>query len=540
MGEAPVLRLVNRRPTCALRAELRRVYRQIERRIPKVALRFPSLPRSVALRYVIALSAFAFSLALRVALDPLLGPDRGIVLFLPGILLTAFFAGLAPAIATAILSGIVLWYVFLPMFFSFALTLDGFVSLSTFVFASAVSVALVHWLRVTQVRLDAERARAEQAEERAAADLLDMTRLNQVGNLLARGGDNLNECLNAILDAAIAVSRADKGNVQLRVSELGALTIAAQRGFANDFLNFFAYVGDDASACSLAMRSGERVIVDDVLTSDIFAGQPSRDVLLAAGVRAVISTPLMSSTGALLGVISTHFAAPHRPAERELRFVDLLAKQTTDYLERRRAGEIEKTLIHEVQHRSNNLLAVVQSIASQSLSGERSLPQAKKAFEARLQALARAHRQLTKSNWESLSLKDIVRVELGAHIERTAIDGVDVSLGAQQGQNLSLALHELTTNAAKYGALSNRSGKVEVSWTTASEREESILRFEWRETGGPPVAAPARHGFGTTLLKAVFSDVRFDYAAEGLRCEFRVALGRAASAAATPTALYQA
>jgi len=502
-----------------------------------VALRFPNLPHSALLRYVIALAAVAFGLALRVALDPWLVADRGIVLFLPGILLTAFFAGLGPAILASVLSGIVLWYAFLPVFASFELTFDGFVSLCTFVFASVASLGLVQWLRMTHVRLDAERARAEQAEERTAADLLDMTRLNQVGDLLARDGGNLNECLHAVLDAAIAMSRAAKGNIQLRFSELGALTIAAQRGFASDFLNFFAFVRDDASACSLAMRSGERVIVEDALTSDIFAGQPSCDALLGAGVRAVVSTPLVSSAGALLGIVSTHFAEPHRPSERELRFIDLLAKQTSHYLERRRAGEIEKTLIHEVQHRSNNLLAVVQAIASQSLSGDRSLPQAKEAFEARLQALGRAHRQLTKSNWESLSLKDVVRLELGAYAERTVVEGVDVNLSAKQVQNLSLALHELTTNAAKYGAFSNGTGRVEISWTTASEREENFLRFKWREAGGPAVAVPARRGFGTTLLRAVFSDVRFDYSVAGLNCEFRVALGRDAASAGDRTAI---
>ena len=81
---------------------------------------------------------------------------------------------------------------------------------------------------------------------------------------------------------------------------------------------------------------------------------------------------------------------------------------------------------------------------------------------------------------------------------------------------------------------------MEVSWTTASEREENLLRLKWRETGGPPVAAPTRHGFGTTLLKAVFSDVRFDYPVDGLKCEFRVALGRAAPGVANPPALSQA
>jgi two-component sensor histidine kinase len=107
------------------------------------------------------------------------------------------------------------------------------------------------------------------------------------------------------------------------------------------------------------------------------------------------------------------------------------------------------------------------------------------------------------------------------------IDGVGVMLGAHHVQNFSLALHELATNAAKYGALSNGSGKVEIFWTIVGNEKDDILKFKWKEIGAPPVVAPTRHGFGTSLLKAAFADVRIDYLVEGITCEIDLVLGRA-------------
>ena len=165
----------------------------------------------------------------------------------------------------------------------------------------------------------------KQAEVLIAADLHDMTLLNQLSNRLVREGSDFDTNLNAVLDTAIAITGADKGNLQLIDATTRVLTIAAQRGFQGPLLNFFASVRDDASACAEAMRSGQRVIVENVRESEIFAGQPSKDVLIDAGVCAVTSTPLLASSGNLLGMISTHFATPHCPSERELHLVDLLA-----------------------------------------------------------------------------------------------------------------------------------------------------------------------------------------------------------------------
>jgi len=562
--------------------------------------------------------------------------DRGLIIFLPAILLVTFFLGLGPAILTLLLSALTAWYFFLPPYNSF---MDRAIVLATFVVGSGVGIALVHWLRMA---ITASEALARQrevlietdpngilvvdaqgriqlvngqltklfgyrrneligqpvetllpepyrrghvglraefsehptnrpmgagrelyglrkdgsefpveiglasflegsrelilativdisarrvAEARIAADLLDMTRLNQLSNRLVREGGDFARNLNTVVDTAIAITGADKANLQLIEQTTGVLSITAQRGFEEPFLKFFASVRDDASACAAAMRSGERVIVEDVRESEIFAGQRSTDVLIDAGVYAVTSTPLMASTGNLLGMISTHFAKPRRPSERELHLMDLLARQTADYLERKRAEEMGATLVREIQHRSNNLLAVIQAIATRSLSGSYTLMEAKAAFEARLQAIARANRQLTQSNWSGVNLGELVRLELQPYVGRTTVDGSDVVLSPQHAQNFSLLLHELATNAAKYGALSNGGGKVGVSWVITRQSQNNKLEFKWQERGGPPVVAPIRQGFGTTLVNATFRDARMDYAVEGLSCEITIPLG---------------
>jgi two-component sensor histidine kinase len=358
-----------------------------------------------------------------------------------------------------------------------------------------------------------------ESEAHIAADLLDMTRLHQVSDPLMQEGGQIEKSLDIVIEAAVAISGANRGALQFLNPATGTLMLAAQHGLNAPSLKLFQQMQEQPG-----VDSGRRMIVEDLRTDGKLSAQLCRG-LVDAGVRAVTITPLLSSTGKVLGIVSTLFDTPHRPGERELRLMDLLARQTADYLERKHAEEIQKTLIGEIQHRSNNLLAIIQSIAHRSLSREGSLSEAGKAFEARLQALARANQELIKSNWAGVNLKEIVRLELEAFGGRALVEGTDITVGPQLAQNFSLALHELATNAAKYGALSNRNGKVEIYWTIAREDETTNrLKLKWQERGGPQVAQPTRQGFGTTLLKAVFPDVRLDYAIEGLNCEIEVFL----------------
>jgi two-component sensor histidine kinase len=360
-----------------------------------------------------------------------------------------------------------------------------------------------------------------QAAVTVSAELEDMRRLNELSTQLMREENKFEVCVSEIVTTAIAIVGADKGNMQLFDHVSRSLKIVAQQGFQEEFLKYFENVDDDvASSCGAAMATNEQVIVDDVLTSETFADQPAQKVLLEAEVRAVISTPLRSSKGNLLGVISTHFSRPGHPSERQLRLANILARQAADYLERKHSEQIQQTIVLEVQHRSNNLLTIVQSIAQRSLAGD----QSKKTFEARLQALARANRALVRSNWGGVDLTQLVRAELEAFSKRASINGVSVLLSPQQAQNFTLALHELATNSVKYGALSKAAGKVKVSWTIKPDHSSSVLKFRWQESGGPPVSPPTRQGFGSQLLKGIFSDVTLEYLVEGLRCEIEVPL----------------
>src|SRR5688572_15939677 len=192
-------------------------------------------------------------------------------------------------------------------------------------------------------------------EARTAADLKAMEHLNEVGNRCSRMGHDFEGCLDAIMDAAITITGAQKGNLQLYEAKTGELRIATHRGFDEPFLKFFGVITDkEAAACSAALRSSERVIVEDVEQSEIFAGQASLTELLEANVRAVQSTPLISSSGKIFGTISTHFRLRHRPSERDLRLLDLLARQTADYLERRQAEE-------ELRVREDQLKTLVEA-----------------------------------------------------------------------------------------------------------------------------------------------------------------------------------
>src|SRR5262249_46156363 len=181
-----------------------------------------------------------------------------------------------------------------------------------------------------------------------------------------------------------------------------------------------------------------------------------------------------------------------------------------------------KLLAKELQHRTSNLLTVIQSIAHRSLAGDSpSLAHGREIFEARLQALARTHQQLTSSKVGLVSLEEIVRSELEAFSSRTKIAGDEIFLDYQQAQKFSLAVHELATNALKYGSLSAPAGAVRIAWSVSNNGRGHELRFRWEERGGPPVVVPTREGFGSTLLKATFAKSRMDYAPDGLSCELQ-------------------
>jgi two-component system CheB/CheR fusion protein len=183
--------------------------------------------------------------------------------------------------------------------------------------------------------------RVKKAEEelkatktRLTTELDAMTRLQEIGALFVREGGMVPAVLEEILDVALLIAGTSMGNIQLLESANGRLKMVAHRGFKKPWLEFWKAVDESQGSCGAALKSGECVVVEDVAQSPIFAGKPALEVQLRAGVQAVVSTPLMNHDGDLIGMISTHFKKPHRPAERTLRLLDLLARQAGEIVER--------------------------------------------------------------------------------------------------------------------------------------------------------------------------------------------------------------
>ncbi|WP_245951954.1 PAS domain-containing sensor histidine kinase [Mesorhizobium loti] len=194
----------------------------------------------------------------------------------------------------------------------------------------------------------------------------------------------------------------------------------------------------------------------------------------------------------------------------------------TDHVQ---AEEHLRLMNQELKHRVKNTLAMVSAIAGQTLRGTPSAA-ALATFHGRLAAFGKAHDTLTADTWATASVRNVVHDALEAHRTgqgRFIISGPEITLGSKQALSLALATHELATNAAKYGALSNNRGTVHVSWREEREGDAVTFHFEWIEAGGPPVTAPVKEGFGTRLVNRVLSAdfgarVEIDYAPGGLVC----------------------
>jgi PAS domain S-box-containing protein len=198
-----------------------------------------------------------------------------------------------------------------------------------------------------------------------------------------------------------------------------------------------------------------------------------------------------------------------------------------DVTERRQAEQSQQLLIDELNHRTKNTLAIVQSLFWQTARDKSASGELRDAFEGRLFALSKAHEQLTIGHWESAPLKDIIVAGIGAHFtspgDRIEMIGDLVVLRPKAALTLAMACHELATNAVKYGALSVTAGRISVRWRRIAADPGSPLRIEWRESGGPPVRPPMRRGFGSKFVEAsIAADLqgtsKVAFEPDGVRC----------------------
>ncbi|HEY2050999.1 MAG TPA: HWE histidine kinase domain-containing protein [Caulobacteraceae bacterium] len=206
----------------------------------------------------------------------------------------------------------------------------------------------------------------------------------------------------------------------------------------------------------------------------------------------------------------------------------------TDVTETREAERRQRLLINELNHRVKNALATVQALVRQTLREQHSPPELAEAIEGRILALAAAHDVLTRQRWEGAELSALTKEATKPYSEYCAFSfsGPTVTIAPKAAIALSMALHELATNAIKHGALSSPEGRVAVNWGCV----DGSIGLEWRESGGPPVAPPEKTGFGSRLLRRVLEGelggpAELDYARTGLVCRIRAPIGAPDSSA---------
>lgn len=220
--------------------------------------------------------------------------------------------------------------------------------------------------------------------------------------------------------------------------------------------------------------------------------------------------------GTLIDISLT--VSPVRGANGEVVGASKIAR---DISERKRAEATKDLLLHEIKHRVKNTLGTVQAIATQTF--RQAPPEEREAFGARLRAMSDAHDLLTGQDWGPVAVGDVAeRAVKPFDRERFTLTGDASTLPAAKALLLAMALHELSTNAVKYGALSAPDGRVAIDWSGGNGR----LVLNWRESGGPPVSAPERRGFGTRLIQRALAGeggtTEFEFAPAGLVCRMEI------------------
>jgi two-component sensor histidine kinase/integral membrane sensor domain MASE1 len=409
-----------------------------------------------------------------------------------------------------------------------------------FVVSSAVTILILAAVA------DERRGRAKLAKSEAQllVETEALETLNRIGEQIASQLD-IDRLVRKVIDAGVALTGARHGaffynmpNEQGEVLQLYALSGASREAFEA----FGAPLFDPTFDSNGVMRLADVTKDPRYGQNGPHKGMPSERL----PVRSYLATPVKLRSGEVVGGL--FFSHPEADVfdERAERLAVGLAAQAavaldnarlfqaaqTEIAERTRAEEHQRLLVHELNHRVKNTLATVQSIAAQT-SRSRDLRAGYASFTDRLMALSRAHDVLTRQSWEGADLMAMVQgavqpFETDAG-ERFHLQGPHVWLGPQQALAIAMALHELATNAAKYGALSSSEGRVDLTWEAPAD---GGLKMVWRESGGPPVSAPTHRGFGSRLLERGLAaelrgTVTVDYRPDGLVCVIEAGPGAA-------------
>ena len=280
------------------------------------------------------------------------------------------------------------------------------------------------------------------------------------------------------------------------------------------------------SHAGYALAAGGPVIVTDLKSEKRFEAPA---LLTQHGINSGVSVPIAGRDGRAYGVLGAHTARRRRFGEHDVSFLSALANVIAGAIQRSQADQRHELMIRELRHRSGNLFAQLLALFSQTARNSRNLADLVTKYEARVHSLANAHRLITEGGWRSTSIADLLRILLAPYLERVALSGPDVFLEPDPSFALSSAVHELATNASKYGSLSAPGGRLEVTWSVGRGDHGVALDLRWIERGGPPPKRTRKAGFGSRLIEMVIQrqlsgEVTRSFGREGLEARLVVPL----------------
>lgn len=379
-------------------------------------------------------------------------------------------------------------------------------------------------------------------QKRAAEELLNrqaerLATLNRVSWIISQDLD-LDRIVQAVTDEATALSGAQFGAFFYNVLDATgeSYLLYTLSGVPREAFEKFGMPRN--TAVFAPTFGGKGVVRSGDIRKDPRYGKTAPHHGMPVGHLPVVSylaVPVISSSGEVLGGLFFGHEEPDRFAPETESLIAAIAAQSAvaidnarlhsaaqaEIAQRKAAENAKELLLHEVKHRVKNTLATIQALATQTLKG--GPPEEKSAFISRLHALSGAHDLLTLSDWQEIGLTALAQRTLapfsGNGVARVDCRGPDVGLSANKALLLTMVLHELGTNAVKYGALSSEEGLVDVTWSLADPKRPA-LRLDWRESGGPPVTEPTHRGFGSRMIAAALQGsegkVAFDYRPDGL------------------------
>jgi PAS domain S-box-containing protein len=382
------------------------------------------------------------------------------------------------------------------------------------------------------------------ADEQLRRQTQILATLNRVSEIISRDLD-LERIVQSVTDLGVELSGAKFGaffyNVANEAGEsylLYALSGAPRAAFEKFGLP------RNTAVFEPTFRGDGVVRIDDI-RSDPRYGKSAPHHGMPKGHLPVVSylaVPVVSSSGEVIGgLFFGHDAPGVFGVETEGLLVAVAAQAAVamdnarlhratqaEIAQRKKAEEAKELLLNEIKHRVKNTLGTVQAIASQTF---RSASQEERsAFVARLHALSDAHDLLTQESWSTVGTRELIGRALAPFQQRDrlrfALEGPDFQLNPSNALLLAMLIHELGTNAVKYGALSNEAGKVAIVWSLCGEGPRCMLRLTWTERGGPPVMPPTKSGFGSQMiartLRGEQGSAHFDYAPEGFACALQI------------------